>query len=350
MRNYQQTRGREDQKTRGPEDKNPYICLMTDLSIIIVTYKGWNRLDKCLSAISSFSGSRYSKEIIIVDNTPDPEEISYIRKKFPGFKYVHNPVNGGYGYAINKGARLTSSGNLLILNPDTVATEPAIDRLIDESRIRSGLEILSCRQVNERGKECIVTGYFPAFSNLTGLLRTVFKPKPHPEKDKLIYPDWVSGSVLFFRRETFGKLNGFDEDFWMYFEDVDICKRVCDMGGEIILLNDISIEHNHGGSSRSSLKTTAQTKTEVHISRHVYIHKHKKGLSRSGIQVFLVINNIFTNLLTAIPGLILFFIPKLFIRTLIFMKLISYYLKSAANGTWLSPQSVNYRKSQSITG
>jgi Predicted glycosyltransferases len=68
------------------------------------------------------------------------------------------------------------------------------------------------------------------------------------------------------KHETFDKLGGFDEDFWMYSEDVDLCRRIRNAGGEIAFCSNITIEHNHGGSSRVNLKTTSLTKTEVHIS------------------------------------------------------------------------------------
>lgn len=322
---------------------------MTDLSIIIVTYKGWNRLDLCLSSLKAFSGERFSKEVIVVDNTPDQNEISEVKSKYPGFTFIHNIINGGYGYAVNIGVEHCTGRYILVLNPDTVAGETAVLSLVEAAEKHPEYPIISCRQVNEKGKECNVMSSFPGFRNLTGLMRSFTGKKAFPSEGNFIFPDWVSGSVLLMRNETFRKLNGFDDDYWMYFEDVDLCKRAS-LLGNVALLNDTVIEHNHGGSSRVNPETTALTKTEVHISRHVYISKHKKGPERSGIQLFLILNNLVTNLIAAIPGLILFFIPSLRIRTLIFAKLVAYYLGSAANGSWISPRSVNYRKNRQTTG
>lgn len=318
---------------------------MTDLSIIIVTFKGWKRLEKCLDPLASFENNSFKKEIIVVDNTPDAEEISAIKKKFPGFTYLHNPVNGGFANGSNTGAGIASGKYLLFLNPDTVASENAIDELIETAEKNPGWLILSCRQVNERGRECIVTGSFPGFLTLTGTMRAIFGKKIKDDSQSgIIFPDWTSGSVILIRNEDFRKLDGFDQDFWMYFEDMDLCRRVWNSGGKVALLKGITIEHNHGGSSRINTATAALTKTEVHISRHVYISKHKKGLERAGIQSFLVINNLITNLLTAIPGLILFFVPRIFVRTLIFRNLLFYYFRSAIRQTWISSRSVNYFK------
>ena len=110
--------------------------------------------------------------------------------------------------------------------------------------------------------------------------------------NELFFPDWISGSVVMMKKDIYGQLNGFDEDFWMYYEDVDICKRAQDAGGRIVFCKNITIEHNHGGSSRMNLRITSLTKTEVYISRHVYISKHKRGIERGLIQTFLVVNSL----------------------------------------------------------
>jgi GT2 family glycosyltransferase len=128
----------------------------------------------------------------------------------------------------------------------------------------------------------------------------------------------------------------------MYFEDVDLCRRVTNEGKKIAFCHNITIEHNHGGSSRINLKTASLTKTEVHISRHVYISKHKTGIEKFLIQSFLILNNLITGGLMAIIGLLFFFIHKVFARTLIFLKMIRYYSGSLLRLTWISPRSVNF--------
>jgi Predicted glycosyltransferases len=130
----------------------------------------------------------------------------------------------------------------------------------------------------------------------------------------------------------------------MYFEDVDLCRRVRNIDSEIAFCRNITIEHNHGGSSRINLKTTTLTKTEVLISRHVYISKHKTGLEKLLIQIFLVFNNLISGGIMALIGLLLFFIPKVFSRTLIYYRLIGYYTGSLFRFSWISPRSVNFHK------
>jgi GT2 family glycosyltransferase len=320
---------------------------MTDLSIIIVCYKGWVRLSQCLDALDSFSGNSFKSEVIVVDNKSDDVTILKIEEKFPKFRFIFNYVNGGFANGCNLGAKNAVGEFVLFLNPDTVAAEAEVEKLLNVARQNPEFGIVSCRQINEKGKESIASGTFPSLFNLTGFQRAIFRPRgPHTayRTPDISYPDWVSGSVILMRYETFKKESGFDEDFWMYFEDVDLCRRSRNTGCEIAFCRNITIEHNHGGSSRINLNTTSLTKTEVHVSRHLYISKHKKGFEKFLIQTFLVLNNIISGGVMAIIGLLLFFIPKVFSRTLIFYRLTSYYLGSLLRLSWISPRSVNFQK------
>lgn len=332
-----------------------------DLSIIIVCYKGWERLIKCLDALNKFTGKNFSSEVIIVDNRSGDDRIFEIEIQFARFRFIHNTVNGGFANGCNLGSKNAEGEFFLFLNPDTVATESELEKLIYAAKQNPSFTILSCRQENEKGKESIASGPFPHLFNLTGFQRAIFRSrKPEagsPEYRTIHYihqaanqipdisfPDWISGSVILIRKETFNKINGFDEDFWMYFEDVDLCRRVRNISGEIVFFRNITIEHNHGGSSRINLKTASLTKTEVRISQHVYISKHNKVFDKFLIQTFLVINNLISGGLMAILGVLFFFIPKVFARTIIYFRLIGYYAGSLSRLSWISPRSVNFNK------
>jgi GT2 family glycosyltransferase len=318
---------------------------MTELSIIIVCYKGWVRLIKCLDALDKFTQETFKFEVIIVDNKSDDNTIFDIENRFPKFRFIYNSLNGGFANGSNLGAGNASGKFFLFLNPDTVAYESEVGKLLNIARQNSDFALISCKQINERGRESIASGEFPSISNLTGLQRAIFNwPKSvnTAPQSEIIFPDWISGSVMMIRKETFQKAGGFDEDFWMYFEDVDLCRRIRNSNGKIAFCNFITIEHNHGGSSRINIQTAALTKTEVNISRHVYISKHKTGFGKLFIQLFIVVNNIISGGLMALLGLVFFFIPKLFSRTLIFLRLIRYYTGSLFRLSWISKRSVNF--------
>ena len=306
-----------------------------DLSVIIVCYKGWGRLAKCLESLDAFISDSFSMEVIVTDNNSGDGIIDEFENRFKRFRFIRNNINGGYAYGCNKGAAEAIGDFLLILNPDTVVKEKEIEKLLANAKSHPEYYILSCRQVNENGKESRAAGSFPALS-----LMNLFIRKPD---NTLSFPDWVSGSLMLIGREIFNRLDGFDEGFWMYYEDVDICKRARMAGGEIACYNDIVIEHNHGGSSRINIRTTSVTKVEVQTSRHLYIHKHLYGIERFLLHFLIITDNLVTGLIAAAFGLIFFFIPKFFVRVLIFFRLTGYYFHSLFRRSWVSRRSVNLK-------
>lgn len=318
---------------------------MTDLSIIIVCYRGWNRLLKCLDSLNLFKGDKFSFEVIVVDNNSGDGTISKFEKQFVGFKFIHNKVNGGYANGNNLGSRSALGEYILFLNPDTVISETEIEKLLKLARSNPGYSLISCQHLNENGKETNTTGSFPSIGNLTGFQRTVSKLFTRDKGEKLpseglSFPDWVSGSLMLIRKSLFQEINGFYEGFWMYYEDVDLCRRIRDNGGKIVFARNITIEHNHGGSSRANLITTSITKTEVMISLHLYISRHFRGAERNMSQIFLVTNNIISGAVMAVIGIPFFFIPGIFVRTIIFIRLVKYYICSGFRRSWISPRSV----------
>lgn len=322
---------------------------MIDLSVIIVSYKGYERLRQCLDSLKKFSGTLFKAEVIVVNNCPGDDLFSSFENQYPWFRFVNNTINGGYANGCNLGSSFAKGSYFLILNPDTVVTEKSLYDLLSVSKSNSSFIITSCRQITEKGKESIAWGPFPELNSLTGIARAICKTgyKSQVRQKEgfpadIFFPDWISGSVVMISAENYKRLGGFDEDFWMYFEDVDLCRRARNSGSDIAFCNNIVIEHNHGGSSRINKRTASITKAEVVISRHIYINKHKKGIERFIIQVFLVINTLISLGFTAIAGIIFFFVPKLFLRTFVYGRILEYYLFALVRGTWLSPRSVNY--------
>jgi GT2 family glycosyltransferase len=308
-----------------------------DLSVIIVCYKGWEKLNKCLEALAAFDPESFNMEVIVIDNNSGDGKINDLEEKFSRFRFIKAKINGGYAYGCNLGAASASGDVYMILNPDTIVKEEAVGKLLRYSIAHPEYYIISCRQIGGNGKERKSAGKFP------GISKRKFK-KRNPEAS-FSFPDWVSGSLMMIRKETFLSLHGFDESFWMYYEDVDICLRARNEGGEIAFCNDIEIKHYHGGSSRINLNTASITKSEVQVSKHIYIQKHLIGFMRIIYHAMVISDNLITGLITGVLGLILFFIPQLLVRILILIRLIIYYSGSLYRRSWISPRSVKSRTS-----
>lgn len=325
--------------------------MVPELSVIIVNFRGWKRLKDCLDSLASVSQNKFTFEVIIVDNASNDGVLDRFRSRYSSFTFLDNGGNNGFANGCNLGASHAKAALFLFLNPDTIVSEEALYRMIQEMHPRKGSCIVSCRQIKEDGSDEKAYGRFLSPWTLTGWLRAINKiimgsdGRKFPEDSNCIFPDWVSGSVIMIKKSDFLSIGGWDEDFWMYFEDVDLCQRLRAFGGNVIFLKQAVVEHNHGGATRTNSSITALTKTEVLISRHIYISKHAKRF-KSFIQLFLVCNNILSFLIPALLGMIFFFNKKMKTFSKIYSGLMGYYLTSLFHKTWLSPRSVNYRKNE----
>jgi len=314
-----------------------------DVSIIIVNYKSWKHLKDCLDALMQVTEENFTLEVIIVDNKSDDGKLKEFSEKYTQFIFIENSGNNGFANGCNTGAIHSEGSHLLFLNPDTIATETAIDSMLKCLQKNSNYGIVSCNQLNNNGSFEDSDRIFPNTFTLFGLTRAIYRKfrKATKETDTILFPNWVSGSVVFMSREWFQKVNGWNEDYWMYFEDVDISKKVRDNGGEVALLKNVNIIHNHGGASRINIKTARITKTEVIISKHVYIKNHFKGVKQFLLLLLVVLNNVIFKTILAVIGICFFFILKLKLSLYLFNELVNYYFQSLRKGSWLSKRSMN---------
>lgn len=319
----------------------------TVISIIIVNYKSWQHLERCLNAIKNIDIERFVVEVIVIDNSLNSNKLSDFKLKYLNFNFYLNSGNNGFSNGCNLGAKKATGSYYLFLNPDTIITKEPILEMFSVISNTPNLGAVSCLQKNNDGSFEKSIRFFPKISTLFGLFRALFKYSLNTSIKKgkdIIYPDWLSGAVVFISKKWFEKVHGWNEDYWMYFEDVDLSKKIRDKKGEVGLLTNTHIIHNHGGSSRINLKTSAITKLEVIISKHVYIFNHFKGFNHFALQTLVVINTIISKIILGLLGLFLFFVPRLKLQFILMTKVIRYYLQSIKNSTWLSEKSQNFKK------
>lgn len=315
-----------------------------ELSILIVNYKSWKHLAPCLDALKSISQEQFSFEVIVVDNQSNDGNLALFSKKYSWVRFVENSGNNGFANGCNFAALKSVGAQLLFLNPDTIATEKPIQEMLRYAKANPSTGIVSCNQCNTDGSYEDTERLFPDLLTLFGLSRALYRlfQKKTPDTAKVIFPDWVSGSLVFISRKWFAKVHGWNEDYWMYFEDVDLSKKVRLANGDVALLKNVEIIHNHGGASRINIKTATITKSEVLISKHVYLHNHFKGFKRFLMLSLLITSTFLTKFFLAIIGVVFFFIPKLRLNIYLFSTLIGYYYNSCKFGTWLSNRSINF--------
>jgi hypothetical protein len=322
-----------------------------DISVIIVNYKSWTHLENCLKSLEGIDQNSFSFEVIIVDNNSNDTKLDAFSRKFPTYKFVRNLGNYGFSSGNNFGMRLAKGEFLLFLNPDTIVEKNAILSLVQLAKQNLDYGIISCTTLNIEGKAEKEIRFFPKASTFSGISRAIYQrinkreiSEKFTKTKDVVFPDWVSGSLIFISKKWFELVDGWSEDYWLYFEDVDLCKRITDAGGKIALTRNASIIHNHGGSSRLNLKTSALTKTEVIISKHVYINNHYNNNTRFFIHLIFLFFGLISKFLLAIIGVVLFFIPKCYLQFLIFVNLVKYYKNALLKKTWTSERAPNYLK------
>lgn len=317
-----------------------------DISIIIVNYKNWRDLRNCVNALL-FKSSEFHFEVVVVDNKSDDGQLRAFQQEFPHVRCIQNSGNNGFANGCNLGVQNSKGNYILFLNPDTLANKKAIQEMWQFARKNPTVGIVSCRQKKPRGEyEKNVRMFLRVFTlfGVTRAIYNVFDQSKLISNNQVLYPDWVSGSVVFMSKEWFSKINGFNEDYWMYYEDVDLSKKVQISDGKVALLTSSELIHNHGGSSRISIKTVLLTKTEVLISKHVYVHTHFRGVEKLVSLIILVIYTLISKFILGMVGILFFFIPKMRLNVYLLTKILKYYFNSLTKRTWLSPNSMNYKK------
>jgi GT2 family glycosyltransferase len=322
-----------------------------DVSIIIVNYRSWKSLRVCLNSISEMVTQKLTFEVIIVDNFSDDAEFEIFKKKYQNFIFIKNETNTGFSNGCNLGAKNAKGNYLLFLNADTTISLEALNTLYETYKTHPEIGILSCLQIDKKKRFFNQKKLFPSFIQLFGITRFIYRKlfskklnKKLSTKDDLFYPDWVTGTAIFISSHWFEKVNGWNEDYWLYFEDVDICKRILQKNGKIAVTRNATIFHEHGGASRINFKTECITKTEVIISNHVYISNHFNGFNRNISHCFLIIGILTEKIILSFISLFLFFNLKLKTNRYILKNLCFYYFSAIKKQTWLSPRSINYPK------
>lgn len=259
--------------------------MQPSISIITVNYRSWKRLRQCLDSVHLQEGTLF--EMIVVDNHSDDGMAAEFMKGYPWVQFILQPINGGFAQACNKGASVANGKWLLFLNPDSVLEPGVLDRLLRRVEQEPDWKLVGIRQYDDNGNDQHQFGNFPRWWTIWPQMRTFERLVRGKENYKhylntapVSYPDWISGCFILIRDADFRHLGGWDQRFWMYSEDIDLCKRASDIGWKRVMYNEVRCLHAHGGSSRINVEVKAITKSEVIRSEYRYIDKHFSGLAR----------------------------------------------------------------------
>ncbi len=239
---------------------------MTDISVIIVNYNVKELLEQCIKSIIT-SGNNLNIEIIVVDNNSFDGSVEYLEARFPHYpplKVISNKTNLGFAKANNIGVRESKGKYVLILNPDTVLQEDTLKKCISAYENNTEIGALTCKLVLPNGKlDLACRRSFPtpsvALSRMLGLSKLFPRSRTfgrynltYLDEDSSYDVDAIVGAFMLIRRDIYEKVNGFDEDYFMYGEDLDLCYRIRKAGYRVYYYSGTSIIHYKGESTKKS--------------------------------------------------------------------------------------------------
>ncbi|HVT00643.1 MAG TPA: glycosyltransferase family 2 protein [Patescibacteria group bacterium] len=225
------------------------------VSIIILTYNSSAYIKELIESIFEFN-KKESIELIVVDNNSTDDTVRVVSKiKEPKTKIrlIVNDQNLGFAKGINTGAKVASGEYLLFVNPDARWKKGSVDSFIETINSNINIGIVGGKLVGKNGeleKSCgKFFGLLASISIALGLDDKVgvrFSPK----REEIV--DFVSGGFMFIKTNLFMKLNGFDEHYFMYIEDMDLCFRARFSGYTTHFTPAVILEHvSHGSSNKS---------------------------------------------------------------------------------------------------
>lgn len=242
---------------------------MTDptFSLIFVNYQSAKHLTR---ALCSWQRVFSEAEFVVVNNDKNEQAVlDRLAKEHP-FRLINLP-NVGFGTACNEGSRVARGDYLFFLNPDTEYLSGSIKglELILKSRPQSigGVGLVGANLYEEAWS----SGKFPNIWRIADKLFFGSPKKPYWCRKTFDFPQWVSGAALVVKRDFFSMLGGFDENFFLYFEDVDLCHRAKLCGGEVWRTPFFQVKHL-GGSSHTEKK---EQKRAYYRSQEHYFSKYR---------------------------------------------------------------------------
>ena len=240
----------------------PSIFKNKKISFIIVAYKSLKFLTDCVNSIIQHTSGEY--EIVIVDNNSG-ENLDIIQNlSTEKITIIYSDKNAGFGSGVNLGATKATGDWMCIINPDTKIQED-IHTL---STIDKNTKVIGLALVNqEKQIQAYQYGDFPTPKSI--IQNTAKKIWQNPI-EKTIATDWVSGGSLCIETNLFRELGGFDERFFMYYEDIDLCRRVRQSGHNIEWTQQITIWHYEGGSESNIINT----KKRYYKAQRQYLAKY----------------------------------------------------------------------------
>lgn len=261
---------------------------MTNLTISIVNYNSGEYLTRCLESIKSVEDEARI-QVVVVDNNSTDESLKVAREQFPKFKFIENEENVGFGKAHNQVLKNLETEYVLLLNPDCILEKGVIKELLNYHKKNPDTGVITCKIILPDGTVDLTAhrGLPTPWASLLYFFGD--NSKYHLTKHDLKTPhevDSISGAFFLTSKDVLKKSGLFDENFFLYGEDIDLCVRISKAGFKVIYYPLVSITHFKGVSSglkkhsqditRASSQTKLRAVNAFYEAMFIFYDKHFK--------------------------------------------------------------------------
>ncbi len=259
-----------------------------ELSIIIVNFNGKTYLQPCLLSLEK-NIQKIDFEVIVIDNNSTDGSPEFIRESFPWVRLIRNKENLGYSKANNQGIAVAKGKFILFLNPDTQIFPGAIGLILEELKTSPLVGAVGPALVSEKNRYQVSFGKKVNFAYeffQKCMFNLYFRHRLKRMQHKLEV-GWLSGACILTRRSLLEDTGFFDENFFLYFEDIDLCLRIKKAGKRLIYFPQAKILHVLGATtSQQSLSSRFYYRQ----SQLYFYRKHTSDVSVFLLRVYLSIN------------------------------------------------------------
>jgi GT2 family glycosyltransferase len=264
------------------------------LSVILVNWNGGRVLNRCLGALLQ-AADGVPTEIILVDNGSSDGSLDLVSAFGEKVKAIPLGRNHGFAAGNNAGLRQAKGGLLLLLNTDTEMPRATLEAMVAEMKRDSTIGLLGCHHYDQEGRPQV--SYQASFG---GPLCRFTEAAPRPAAGEALEVAWISGACTMARREVYERVGGLDEDYPLYYEDVDWCYRARLAGWRVCWLGGVGLMHEVGGSSSTM---TQERKRRLQVwSEAVFYRKH----AGVGAWLFWLLTNLLSSYCGTLVGLLRF--------------------------------------------
>lgn len=257
-----------------------------EVDVVVVNWNTGDYLADCLRSVYETVPAALLGKVVVVDNASSDHSLESAQGWLDRALLVRNETNRGFGAACNQGVRLGAAPYVLFLNPDARLLDDAVVRVLDVLRSPAGRGVGICggRVLDVTGCPTVAGGPFPTvrlvFGQVSGLSRVLpaLFPAKHLTEVGTGPIDHVIGAFFVVRRELFEQLGGFDEGYFMYYEEVDLCLRARQAGWSALHLAEAGVVHV---GNLSSDQVPAERLAYSLTSRRRYARLHWRSLDNA---------------------------------------------------------------------